>query len=126
MSSAIDVVEEFWRLMATNDFDSVAAVLADDFVWDLPQSKERIRGAKNFAQVNREYPANAPWQFETHRVFGSDTEAVSDVTVTDGVQTARAISFFTIKHDKITCLREYWPEPYAAPPGRAHLVEVME
>jgi ketosteroid isomerase-like protein len=126
MTTATEIVNEFWRLMATNDFDAVTTILSDDFVWELPQSKELVRGAKNFAQVNREYPANAPWQFEIHRVFGSDTEAVSDVTVTDGVQTARAISFFTIKNEKINRLREFWPEPYAAPPGRAHLVEVME
>jgi ketosteroid isomerase-like protein len=126
MSSAIEVVEEFWRLMATNNFDSVAAVLADDFVWELPQSKERVRGAKNFAQVNREYPANGTWRFEVHRIVVGDNEAVSEVSVTDGVQFARAISFFTIKNEKINRLREFWPEPYAAPPGRAHLVEVME
>jgi ketosteroid isomerase-like protein len=124
MKPPIAVVEEFWRLMATNDFDSVAAVLADDFVWELPQSKERVRGAKNFAQVNREYPANGPWHFEIHRIVGNESEAVSEVMVTDGVQTARAVSFFTMKHEKIHRLREYWPEPYTAPTGRAHLVEL--
>jgi ketosteroid isomerase-like protein len=126
MSAATAVVEEFWRLMATNDFDSVSAVLSDEFVLECPQSNERLRGAKNFAQVNREYPANGMCRFEIHRVFGSRSDAVSEVTVTDGVQTARSISFFAIMNEKITCLREYWPEPYAAPPGRAHLVEFME
>jgi limonene-1,2-epoxide hydrolase len=124
MSSAIEDVEEFWRLMATNDFDSVAAVLAEGFVLEWPQSKERIRGAANFAQVNREYPANGPWHFEIHRIVGNESEAVSEVTVTDGVQTARAVSFFTMKEGKIHRLREYWPEPYTAPPARAHLVEL--
>jgi hypothetical protein len=56
---------------------------------------------------------------------GGESEAVSDVTVTDGVQVARAISFFTVAQGKITLLVEFWPEPYAAPTNRAHLVEAM-
>lgn len=48
-AAAVEVAREFWRLMASNDFHSVAAVLADDFVLEWPQSKERIRGAASFA-----------------------------------------------------------------------------
>ena len=124
--TAAETAHEFWRLMATNDFQSVAAVLAPDFVLEWPQSKERIRGAARFAQMNSEYPAHGPWRFTIHRLFGSETEAVSEVTVTDGVQTAQAISLFTVVDGKITRLIEYWPEPYAAPANRAHLVETME
>lgn len=124
--AAVDLAQTFWRLMASNDFASVAAVLAPDFVLEWPQSRERIRGAARFAQMNSEYPAHGPWRFTVHRLFGSDTEAVSEVTVTDGVQTARAVSLFTVLAGKITRLVEYWPEPYAAPANRAHLVETME
>jgi ketosteroid isomerase-like protein len=124
-ATATDIVQEFWALMATNDFASVYDVLAANFVLEWPQSKERIRGAANFVQMNQEYPAHGRWQFTIHRVVGSDTEAVSDVTVTDGVQTARVISFFTVAQGRITRLVEFWPEPYAAPANRAHLVEPM-
>jgi hypothetical protein len=37
-SGAVDLAREYWRLMATNDFDAVAAVLAPEFVLDWPQS----------------------------------------------------------------------------------------
>jgi len=124
--TAEEVVREFWRLMATNDFDSVGAVLSDDFVLEWPQSKERIRGAERFAQMNREYPAHGPWRFTINRIVGAGDEAVSDVTVTDGTQTARAISFFTIADGKIARIVEFWPEPYPAPPNRAHLVEIVQ
>jgi hypothetical protein len=119
------VVREFWRLMASNDFDAVAAVLAPQFVLEWPQSSECIRGAANFARMNREYPAHGPWRFSVNRVVGHDTEAVSDVTVTDGVQSARALSFFTIERDRIARVVEFWPEPYAPPAHRAHLVEPL-
>jgi hypothetical protein len=43
-----EVVREFWRRMASNDFESVRAVLVDDdFVLEWPQSAERIRGSAN-------------------------------------------------------------------------------
>jgi len=123
---ASEVAREFWRLMATNDFHSVAAVLAPEFVLEWPQSKERIRGAERFARMNHEYPAQGPWRFTVNRVVGSAAEAVSDVSITDGVQSARAVSFFTVAEGKITRIVEFWPEPYAAPVNRAHLVEGLE
>lgn len=121
-----DVVREFWRLMASNDFHSVAAVLAPEFVLEWPQSRERIRGAERFARMNREYVAYGRWTFEVLRLFGSESEAVSEVVVTDGTQTATAISFFTVERGTITRMVEYWPEPYAAAANRSHLVEPME
>lgn len=125
-TDAVDVVRRFWQLMASNEFDAVAAVLADDFVLEWPQSRERIRGAQRFARMNAEYPAHGPWRFTVNRIVGGESEAVSDVAVGDGVQSARAVSFFSVADGKITRLVEFWPQPYAAPENRAHLVERME
>jgi hypothetical protein len=124
--SAVPVVQEFWRLMASNDFTAVGAVLADEFVLDWPQSNERIRGRERFAAMNAEYPANGPWRFSIHRIVGNEAEAVTEVGITDGVQEAKAISFFTVVAGKITRLVEYWPEPYPAPANRKHLVEAIQ
>jgi ketosteroid isomerase-like protein len=124
--TATELAREFWRRMATNDFASVGAVLADGFVLEWPQTRERIRGAANFARMNHEYPAHGPWRFTVHRVVGGDGEAVSDVSVTDGVQVARAISFFHVEGGRIARMVEFWPEPYPAPANRAHLVEPLD
>lgn len=124
-SDAGGVVREFWRLMATNDFDAVSAVLAPEFVLEWPQSNERIRGAENFARMNAEYPTHGLWRFEVHHIVGNGTEAVSEVSITDGTQSARAISFFSVIDGKVSRIVEYWPEPYPAPANRAHLVEPM-
>ena len=112
--------------MATNDFHSVAAVLASEFVLEWPQSKELIRGAERFGRMNHEYSAHGPWQFAVLRIIGNETEAVSEVEITDGTQNAKAISIFTVEDGKIIRLVEYWPEPYAAAENRKHLVEPME
>ena len=57
------------------------------------------------------------------RVVGGEAEAVTDVTVTDGSRRDRAITFFTVRAGKIIRIVEYWPESFAAPANRAHLVE---
>jgi hypothetical protein len=123
IAGASETVHEFWRLMATNDFQSVAQVLSPGFVLEWPQSGETICGADRFARMNSEYPAHGPWSFTVNRLVASPRDVVTDVTVTDGVQTARAISFFTVEAGLITRLLEFWPAPYDPPTNRAHLVE---
>ena len=124
-STAVEIVQQFWALMQTNDFAAVASVLAPDFVLEWPQTKERIRGADRFVRMNSEYPAHGRWQFTIHRIVGDGRDAVSDVAITDGVQQARAISFFETADGRVRRIVEYWPEPYEPPANRAHLVERM-
>ena len=121
--SAESVVREFWRLMATDDFHSVKAVLAQGFVMDWPQSQERIRGSENFARMNAEYPTTGRWEFQINRLIASSGEVVTQVSVTDGTQFAELVSFFSVVGGRITRLVEYWPEPFAAPENRRHLTE---
>jgi ketosteroid isomerase-like protein len=117
------VVREFWRLMATNDFASVGAVLADEFILEWPQSNERIRGAENFARMNAEYPTTGRWSFRINRLVAAENTVVTQASVSDGTQSAEPVSFFTVADGKITQLVEYWPEPYTAPENRRHLTE---
>lgn len=122
-TTAVEIVKKFWELMMTNDFRSVGSLLSDDFVLEWPQSKERIRGLNNFAAMNEEYPSHGRWHFTVNRIVGNDTEAVSDVSVTDGVQRARAVSFFKLADGRIMSIVEYWPDDFPALENRRHLVE---
>lgn len=122
---AVALVRRFWALMDSGEFAAVGAVLAPGFVLEWPQSNERIRGADRFVQMNVEYPAHGPWRVTVHRIVGGAHEAVSDMTVTDGVQRARAISFFDVEDGRIARIVEFWPESYPAPANRAHLVEPL-
>ena len=110
--TAADVVRQFWRLMESNDFASVAQVLAPGFVLDWPQSNERIRGAERFVRMNTDYPAHGRWVFTVHRVVGDVAEAASDVTVTDGVQSARALSFFSVAGGRITRIVDFCSDEF--------------
>lgn len=112
--------------MSINDFESVWKVLAPDFVLEWSQSKGRIRGAEHFARMNAEYLAHGPWRFTINRLVGGETEAVTVVSVTDGTQAARAISFFFVTNGKVDQFVEFWPEPYPAPTNRSYLTGISE
>jgi ketosteroid isomerase-like protein len=124
--SATELVKEFWETMQTNDFRATGELLSDDYVLEWPQSNERIRGRDNFAAINEQYPAHGRWQFVINNIVGNDSEAVSDVSITDGVQSARAITFTTVKEGEISKQVEFWPENYPAPENRKHLIEAIQ
>lgn len=119
------LVREFWRRMASNDFASLHAVLDEHLVVEWPQSRERIVGAANFVRMNAEYPAHGRWRFVLNRLLASGDEVVTQVSLTDGVQKAEPVSFFTVRGGKIVAMTEYWPEPFEPAANRAHLVSRM-
>lgn len=112
--------------MGTNDFHAVTSVLSPEVIVEWPQSRERIRGPEQFARLNAEYPTTGRWRFALNRLLVSGDEVVTQVSVSDGTQCAEPISFFTIRAGKVVRLVEYWPEPFAAPANRSHLVERMD
>ncbi|WP_425258435.1 nuclear transport factor 2 family protein [Rubrivivax sp. RP6-9] len=121
--ASASIVRAFWRLMATNDFHAVTALLAEDFVLDWPQSGERIRGPENFARVNAEYPTEGVWKFALRRLVAQGRDVVTHVEVTDGKQSGEAISFFQLHDGKVRSIVEYWPDPFEPAAHRRHLVE---
>jgi ketosteroid isomerase-like protein len=117
------VVEQFWAAMQTNDFKSAGEFLHDDYVLEWPQSGEQIRGRANFIAINEHYPAHGRWEFTIHRIVAEGDEVVSDVGVTDGTITGRAITFSTVRDGKIIYQTEFWPDPFEPSTWRAEWVE---
>jgi ketosteroid isomerase-like protein len=122
--SAREVVERFWAAMGRNDWRAAAAELDDDFELVWPQSGERIRGRENFVAVNGNYPAAGPWRFTVHRIVAEGQGAASEVGVTDGKITARAVTFFELRNGRVRTITEFWPEPFPPAGWRARWVEV--
>jgi len=112
--------------MNANDFRAAGAWLHDDYLLDWPQSQERIRGRDNFVAVNEHYPAAGRWRFAVQRLVADEDKVVTDTTVTDGVITARAVTFSQVRDGKIVRQTEYWPDPYPAPAWRTQWVESIE
>ena len=119
---AREVVASFWSAMKDNDWPRAAGHLAEDCAVDWPCSGERIVGRADFAAVQADYPsATGRWTFDVHRLLADGDTAVSEVTVSDGEQSAVVVAFSTVDGPAITHQVEYWPEPYDPLPGRAGL-----
>jgi ketosteroid isomerase-like protein len=120
------LVEHYWHMMNTNDWEAVGALLHDEYMLDWPQSGEHIRGRMNFAAVNANYPAAGPWRFSVHQLIADEHGAASEVTVTAPSISTPVVSFFEVRGGKIWRMREYWPEPFVAAAWRAAWVEHTE
>ena len=119
MTTPKAIVQAFWGIMQTNDFGAASRLLGENYVLYWPQSGERIEGRANFAAINQAYPAHGLWRFKVHRLVAEDAEVVSDVSVTDGKVSGRALTFSTIEDGLITTQLEFWPETFTAPTWRS-------
>ncbi|MFF1839416.1 nuclear transport factor 2 family protein [Streptomyces sp. NPDC058231] len=117
-------VETYWTAAETRDWDTFATTLAEEVLYDLPQTRERIRGKERYLRFNQEYPGD--WHVRVERVVADrDGGQVAVRTLfTVGAQQMHAIHFFTgDAQGRIAAITDFWPEPYEPPAGREHLVE---
>ena len=119
---AAEVVTRFWEGVDGRDWDAVGGTLAPDVVYEVPQTRERVRGREAVVRFNAEYPGE--WNLSiTTLVAAADAAATTIRFVSPGVPDATGIAFFTLEGGLISRMEDWWPEPYEPPPGREHLVE---
>jgi limonene-1,2-epoxide hydrolase len=120
-------MQAFWAAMQANDWESAAGYLSPECVIDWPCSGERIVGRSDFAAMQARYPtATGHWSFDIHRLVVDGNTVVSEVTVTDGDQSARLVAFSEIDGDAVVRQVEYWPTAYDPMPGRADLTRPIQ
>jgi hypothetical protein len=117
-ASPKETLQVFWKTIQTNDFAQTSLLLAEAYVLRYPQSGETFRGREAFVRLNTEYPANGLWRFSVNRLVADENSVVSDVDVTDGVVSARVLTFSTVENGLITEQLEFWPEPFEIPEWR--------
>ncbi|MET0566642.1 MAG: nuclear transport factor 2 family protein [Acidimicrobiia bacterium] len=120
--SDLQPVNRFIETLEARDWEAWAALLHPDVVYEIPQSRERIRGRDRYLQFNQEYPGD--WHL---RLKVSIADALNGVAwfgwEVEGSELADGIAFFTFSEGLITSITDFWPESYDPPPGREHLVE---
>jgi hypothetical protein len=121
VDGAKELVSAFVLRLEARDWDGLAELLDPDVVYEIPQSRERIRGRERYLTFNTEYPGD--WHLEPVVVLGDDHDGSLLFRWTLGGESSLAIAFFEVRRDKITKITDFWPEPYEPPPGREHLVE---
>jgi hypothetical protein len=113
-------VENFWAAAEARDWTGFASTLAEDVLYDLPQTRERVCGREKYVWFNREYPDD--WHVRIERIVADEEGAVSWIHVTAGLAEMYGITFFTGDAEgRIKTVTDFWPEPYEPPAGRGHL-----
>jgi ketosteroid isomerase-like protein len=123
MDEATKMVTRYWTVCEARDWSAFGELLAPDVVYELPQTRERIRGRATYVEFNATYPGD--WHLEIVRVTGDDRHAASwTVFRVDGTEPQPALCFFDLDDaGLITHISDFWPVPYDPPPGREHLTE---
>ena len=68
-----EIVEEFVRAIEAKDIDAQCALMADDFVDEMPQSGERTHGRENWRRIFTDYPGGiGTTSSDGRRIIGSE------------------------------------------------------
>ena len=116
-----ELIETYWRYANARDWPAFGTLLAENIVYELPQTRERVCGRDAYVEFNATYPG--PWQAEVVRVIAEDSRAVSEVAFNIGDETATGIAFFELEDGWITRIVDYWPEPYEPPARNTSRIE---
>jgi hypothetical protein len=125
MGGNSELVERFIVSLEARDWAAWAALLHPGVIYEIPQSRERIRGRDRYLRFNQEYPGD--WHLRPKVIIADEQHGVAwfewrlDDRPDEGG--ADAMAFFEFDGGLITRVTDFWPEPYEPPPGREHLVE---
>ena len=115
------LVAAFADRLERRDWAGLTELLHPEVVYEVPQTRERIRGRDRYVQFNAEYPGD--WHIAPRVVLGDDHDGSLLFEWHLGGEPSLAVAFFEIGGGLITKITDFWPEPYEPPPGREHLTE---
>jgi ketosteroid isomerase-like protein len=138
-----EIVDAFVRAIEAKDIDAVLALLADDFVDEMPQSGERTRGGENYRRIFESYPGGVGTaDADDRRIIGSEDRWVMTPTFNvlriegsgdtytyvgtirySAGDTWQMISIAQLRDGKIARTTTWYAAPFEAPEWRAQFVE---
>ncbi|MET7338835.1 nuclear transport factor 2 family protein [Nonomuraea sp. NPDC005650] len=121
-SSTRRTAQAYVETAERRDWVGFGALLAEDVVYEMPQTRERIRGKPAFLRFNMEYPGD--WHLQVRRIVADGRHAAAWIDARVGAGQQDACVWFELSDEGlISRVVDYWPEPYDPPAGREHLVE---
>jgi len=123
MDEAQRVVAAYWAAAEARDWAAFGALVAEDVVYEMPQTRERVRGREAYLRFNAE-GFGRDWHLTVQRITGADGHAASWIQMADEGECYPGLTFFELGADGlISQITDFWPEPYEPPAGRAQLTE---
>lgn len=122
MDATRQLIERFFAALESRDWVGFADVLHPEVVYEIPQSRERIRGRDNYVRFNSEFPGD--WHVTPTAILvdGADGVGRFEWRVAE-TPAEEAFVFFRVRDGLLATVTDFWPEPYDPPTGREHLTE---
>ena len=100
----------------------------EDYVLEMPQSGERIRGRETMREFQKAYPVTSPATIRLRRVLVREGLWVAEGVIDYGgdQEALDVVLIFELRDGRMWRDRWYFAEPFEAPEWRAQWVERME
>lgn len=126
MIDTAELARRFLETLEARDWTSWEALMTEAVVYELPQTRERIRGRAAYRRFNETYPGE--WHLSPKVIIGDRQRAVVWFGWTlrggDSEEAGDAQAFFDVDDaGLITKVTDFWPEPYEPPARPDGLVE---
>lgn len=115
------IVRRYFETMSARDWDGFGALMAEDAVYELPQTGELITERGRVVSFNRDYPGD--WRLSVTRLIADGETAAASMNFTLDGEAMVALVYFELAGGLITRVTDFWPETYEPPAGREHLTE---
>ena len=114
VTDTADTARRFLATLEARDWEAWSALLAEDVVYEMPQTRERIRGRTDYLEFNVRYPGD--WHLDPKVVIGDERRAVVWFAFRLDEDTGDGQVFLEVGEDGlITRVTDFWPEPYEPP-----------
>lgn len=110
-------VEKFWDAVLRQDAEAIRAYFHPDAQVDWPCSNERFT-LEEYIRANCEYPGQWSGEVEDSLRCGDEVVAAVHVYTKDKSRSFHAVSFITLREEKIARMTEYWGDDGEPPQWR--------
>lgn len=117
-----EIITKYWKAANNRDWETFEILLSENIVYELPQTRERVRGRRAFREFNETYPGD--WSlFIVRLVVDAEGLGASQIRFESDGEEQTGISFFDIQGGLIQRITEFWPSPYTPPVRKTNVIE---
>ena len=98
-----------------------AELLSPELVYEVPQTRERIRGSEGYLDFFRTWPGE--WRADVVNLIADEHQAVTVINFVTPTEQMTGITFFEVAAGRIARVTDHWPSPYEPPPRASRHVE---
>ena|ERR1700735_2766281 len=120
---AHQLVAAYWAAADVRDWAAFADLIAEQVIYEAPQTRERVSGRDAYIRYNAEgFPGG--WHLTVERIVGQGRHAASWIQITGDGDPYPGLCFFELDRDgRIARITDFWPTPSEVPASRAYLAQ---